>query len=348
MTTPSDNAPLSIDQAVSALISVDEPQVSDDAAPEEVAADVNDDAVEPDDEAPAEESEGDPAPDEADDPDDDPTIEGEEDEEPESDPELPVIAAPKSWDAVGRAEFAKLPRTTQEIILARETERDKAVGRAQNEAQETRKQAQAELEGVVAFKDKLDQAVTRAQSAFAGKWDGMSPEAWLAFSREDPQAYTIAKAEYDADMSELASAERARAETGRLAEAAQQRELQNYPDLVDPKEGTARRAKVGSFLLSHGVTHDQLAGISAVEVAIAYDAMRFREGQAALKSARTANPATAPNPAPKAVPTKTAKPSAAAPVRPSPQRSVEQARARLDKSGSVEDAVALLLAKDQK
>lgn len=356
MTTQSDNAPLSMDQAVAALVSADEPSITDAAAPAEADAEV-DDAVEPDEEAPAEQSEGDPTPEEGDDPDENPAIEAEEDDEPESDPEQPVIAAPKSWGAAERAEFAKLPRAAQEIVAARETERDKAVSRAQSEAGEARKQVETQLAGVGEFKAKLDQAVTKAQTVFAGKWDGID---WLTFAREDQAAYTIAKAEFDADQAELASIEATRAEAAEVQRQAEHREFQSYlqaerekltteaPDLVDPAEGPARIAKVAKYLLSKGVTSTQLENISAFELSLAYDGVRYREGQTALKTATTAKPATATKPASKAAPSKTATPSAAAPARPSPQRNVEQARARLDRSGSVEDAVALLLAKDQK
>lgn len=356
MTTSTDSAPLSMDQAVAALTSTDEPQVSDDAAAD-AADEVEPDAVEPDDEAPADESEGDPTPDEADDPEEDPAIEGEEDDEPESDPELPVIAAPKSWDAAERAEFAKLPRAAQEIVAAREVERDKAVSRAQSEASEARKLVETELAGVGEIKTRLDQAVTKAQTVFAGKWDGID---WLTFAREDQAAYTIAKAEFDADQAELASIEAAQAEAARVQRDTEDREFQSYlqaerekltteaPDLVDPVEGPARIAKVAKYLLSKGVTSTQLENISAFELSLAYDGLRFREGKDALKKATSAKPATATKPALKAAPTKTATPSAAAPARPSPQRSVEQARTRLDKSGSVDDAVALLLARAPK
>jgi hypothetical protein len=352
-----DNAPLSIDQAVAAMVGPGDSQISDDAAPAEAADPVETDPAEPDDEAAGDQSEGDPAPDEADDPDADPAIEGEQDDEPESDPDQPVIAAPKSWDAAERAEFAKLPRAAQEIVAARETERDKAVSRAQSEAGEARKQVETQLAGVGEFKAKLDQAVTKAQTVFAGKWDGID---WLTFAREDQAAYTIAKAGFDADQAELASIEATQAEAAEVQRKAEDREFQSYlqaerekltteaPDLVDPAEGPARIAKVAKYLLSKGVTSTQLENISAFELSLAYDGIRFREGQDALKTATTAKTATAPKPVPKAAPTKTATPSAAAPARPTQQRSVEQARARLDKSGAVDDAVALLLAKDQK
>ena len=57
----------------------------------------------------------------------------EEEDESEGDPEA-VIAAPKSWPAEMREQFAQLPPDLQQVIADRETERDAAFNRQVNEA----------------------------------------------------------------------------------------------------------------------------------------------------------------------------------------------------------------------
>lgn len=339
------DGPLSVEQAISAIRA---PVETPDAPAAEPVAE---DAPEPEaDLAPETESEAEPTAEETDDP-ETPVIDGEEDAQPESDPELPVIAAPQSWDAQGRAEFAKLPRATQEIILARETARDQATSRAQSEASEARKQAQAEVAGLAQLKTALEQVATKAGEVFADRWANVD---WVTFARQDPQAYTIARAEFEAEQAELHQVRQAKSVAEKAAEQARDTEFQSYvqaeqaklptiaPDLVDPKEGKARMAKVGEFLLGLGVTPEALRGISAAELSIAYDAMQWRQAKtktvADLAKPRPA--AVAPRPATP----RPAAPSAAQPAPPPRQRAVQIAQNRLNASGKVDDAVALLRA----
>jgi hypothetical protein len=338
--------PLSMEAAMGILAQRRAEQAAP-AAPEEAAPEPEPE-LEP-------ESDAEPTAEEVPDPDDEPAIEDEGEEEPDSDPEAPAIAAPKSWDAKERAEFAKLPRTAQEIILARETERDQAISRALNEASSAKTKAETEAQAKVTAEvaklgelhTTLSQVVTQAQQAFAGKWDNVD---WVAFARQDPQAYTIAKAEYEADVAAIQQTKAAEDVALRAKQEAQRAEFQNRqqaeavrlseiaPELVDPKDGPARRQKVAEFLVGLGIPQGALEGISALEAALAYDAMRFREGKAKL--APQAKPKAPPAPAPKV-----AAPSAAPPPRPTRQRAVEAAKSRLRESGRMDDALAVLRAR---
>lgn len=338
---PAADAPLSMQDAMGILAARREPEPAAEAphegAPE--AEEIESDA------APAAEDGADP-PEEV--------IGDEEAEEPEGEPAEPVIAAPKSWAATERAEFAKLPRQVQEIIRGREAERDQAVSRALNEAStakaevDTKAQAlvSAEVAKVAELHTTLSNVVTQAQAAFAGKWDNVD---WVAFARQDPEAYTVAKAEYDAELVTLNRAQQAEKVAATAKQEAARTEFQNYtraeaaklsevaPDLVDPKEGPARRQRVAQFLLGLGVPQEALSRISAVETAVAYDAMRFREGKAKL--AAQPKPRAPPAPAPQA-----AAPTAA-PTRMSPQRTGAAAFERLKSSGKESDALAVLKAR---
>lgn len=338
-------APLSMQDAMGILAQRRQAQAEPvPEAPEEVAP-------EPDEET---ESEAVPAAEDAPDPDEEPAIEGEETDEPESDPEQPAIAAPKSWDAKERAAFMRAPRDVQETILARETERDAAVSRALNEASVARGQAeaqaqarvQAEVAKVAELHTTLSSVVTEAKAAFAGKWDNVD---WVAFARQDPSAYTIAKAEYDADLAALQrthqaeqlaliarqEADNAAIQNRRQTEAARLPTL--APALADPKEGPARIAKLERFLIGLGVPQEALPDVTALQASIAYDAMLYREGKAKLAPQPKAK--APPAPAPKA-----AAPSAA-PQRPSRQRTGEAAMTRLKTSGRLDDALAVLKAR---
>lgn len=348
-----DEGPLSVQQAVAALR---EPAAAPEAAPtpEPTAAEeapAGEPAAEPEAEpAPDPEPEAEPTAEEPLDP--EAVIEEEEPAaEPESDPETPVIAAPQSWDAAERATFATLPPAAQEIILKRETERDRAVSKAQQEASQAKRTAEADLAGLAQYKETFDQIATRANEVFADKWSNID---WVAFAKADFQAYTIARAEYEADAGELQSVQTAQAEAAKVKQQAEQVEFQNYvlaeaaklpevaPELADPKAGAARRGQVREFLLSRNIPGAALDRISAEELAIAYDAMQFRALKASGKLA-AARPAV-PAPRPAAVQARAAAPSAAPPTRPTQQRNVETAKNRFAQTGSTDDAVALLRA----
>jgi hypothetical protein len=366
---PDDAGGFSVDDAAAALRSAreaSEPAAAA-SAPSEAAAPAGE-AVEGADDLPAEEtdpphpeSEAEPTAEEALDP--ETAIEGQnETETPERDPESPVIAAPQSWDATERATFATLPPQAQEIILKRETERDRAVSRAQQEAGDARKSAEAQLQAGMAelaqYKTTFDQAVTRANQVFAGKWENVD---WVALARSDPAAYTVLKAEFDAEQAELQTLKGKQAEAARAAQATAQAEFQNYlaseaAALVDiaphlaGAEATTKRAEVGQFLQGlkkpngERAFDDQVIGrISAWELALAHDAIEYRKLKAAGK-AIAAKPAPTPQARPAPAQARAAVPSAAAPTRTSQQRNVEAIKNRFAQTGSTDDAVALLRA----
>lgn len=344
-----DDGALSVEQAISALR---QPA----AEPEQPAAEVEapesaPEAVEPEAEAPPEpESEAEPTAEDL--PDPEAVIEEPEVTEPESDPAAPVIAAPRSWDAAERATFATLPPAAQEIISKREAERDRAVSKAQQEAATARKTAEVDLANLAQYKTTFDQIATRANQVFADRWANVD---WVTLARNDPAAYTVAKAEYDAHASELQRVQDAQAAASKVQQQEEQVRFQNYlreefgklgeiaPALADPKSGAEKRSQVAKFLLDQGIPQEALERISAVEMALAHDAMQFRQLKAQGKAVVAAKPA-AQAPRPAAAPAKAAAPSAAPPARPTRQRSTETAMARLSQSGKTEDAMAVLRA----
>ena len=343
------DGPLSVEQAMSALRA---PVETSEPAPAEA---VVDEAPEPEaEELPPEEleSEAEPTADDIDDP-EEPAIVDEQGVEPESDPVQPAIAAPPSWDAQGRADFAKLPRATQEIILAREVERDRAVSRAQSEANEAKRQVQTEVAGIAQLKATLEEVATNARAVFADRWANVD---WATLARTDPAAYVINKADFDAEQAELQRVEQAQQVAHRAAEQAQAAEFQSYvqaeaaklpevaPELADPKEGRKRMQAVGQFLLSQGITSEALKGVSAVELGIAWDAYQWR--QAKTKTVAELAKPRAPAPvAPRPATPRPAAPTAAQPAPPPRQRAVAIAETRLSKAGTVDNAMAVLRAR---
>lgn len=332
--------PLSISDAANLLAStpaantVSQPKKKEDVQPAQNAGDETESEAEPiaaeDASEPSEAIAGDEA----------------DDAEPAAE-ELPAIDAPHSWDAEAKAKFAELPREAQEIIAARETERDKAISKAQQESAEERKKISAELAKLGTLTNTLDAHIPRWEQAFQDRWTGVD---WTRVIDEvgAEQALKL-KMQYETERDQLQRMhfvqqatrnaqhiEFVKGEFGKLAKLA--------PDLADEKKGAQLRPKVVQFLIENGAVSeqfgpvaDQIRWLSAPQAAIAYDAMRYREAKAtALKSnpvtAKSKQPAIAPGAKQAATPQK---------------QKLADLNSRLNRTGKIDDAVALLKARSK-
>jgi hypothetical protein len=115
--------------------------------------------------------------------------------------------------------------------------------------------------------------------------------------------------------------------------------------LIEPEKAQARLEEVTSYLNQHGFDADRLDHIGADELVIAYKAKLYDDllAKSAGKNSPNGAPAT-PKPAQNSAPMK--KPSV--PGQTSTSRSVEKLSNRLAQTRSVDDAVALMLAKESK
>jgi hypothetical protein len=285
------------------------------------------------------ESEAEPTAEDVLDPDE--AIEGEEPGETEA-PAEPAIPAPKSWAADQGEVWAKVPREAQEVILARETDRDRATQKAVQDAAEARKvandarkAADTEVQSVTQLKAATAQVLQKADEIFKGKWDSVDWDAWYA---QDPAAALIGDRAMRKEQQALAQLKTVNQELADTAERTAKAEFQRTklerivieaPDLVDKDKGPARVAKLESFLETNGIAREVFGTLDAFTIGLAYDGMRFREAQK-----------TAPKPTP--APARAAvRPTAAQPVR-SPQRAAQEAKTRFDKTLSLDDALAVL------
>ncbi len=265
-----------------------------------------------------------------------------EDAEPEA-PKEPEIPPPVSWSKEDAAAWASLTPEARAVVAKREADRDKAVARFAQE----RSEAIKELDAIA---QELAEWAPQALKTFQDRWAGATPEAWAQLAEQDPQEYIRLKARFDIEREQASrlQAEAARAqemshrnflaeESKKLAEVA--------PELVDPKMGEARRKAVAEFLVSNGIEPDALNYASAAELKIAslaLDGVKWREAQARAK----AKASEAPKPQP--APTKAARPIAPATSTgvPSKARALQGLETRLTKSGSIDDAINLLLARE--
>lgn len=266
-------------------------------------------------------------------------------------PAIPAIEAPQFWDADAKAAFAAFTPDQQRIVADQAKAQNAAAGKAIEDAAQARKAAEGQASKVTQLAEQLNAFLPKAIDTFKGKW---ADHDWDRLSTENPAQYVADERQFKVEQEQLRTIAVQADEANRL-------ELQRYQaaeldtlskiapihkasELVDPKTAPQTRMAVATYLASNGIDPALLARISAVEMVIAYKAMKLDEAEtkalAAVAAPKPApKPATsAPKPASGAV-----RPTAAPAQAPTRQRSVDTARAALDKSGSVDDAVALLL-----
>jgi hypothetical protein len=312
--------PLTVDQAVASLLTPAETEQTPEA-PEAAAEEVE--QTEGEDQAPEEAEEGAEEPAEA--------------EETEAEPEpVEAVDPPKYWSKDAKEAFAKLPPDLQAVVLAQEGPREEAAAKAKAEAAARAAEAEAEIGKVTQLAQGLAEFLPQAVQKFSTQW-GDNPD-WVKFAEEyGAEAMTLAKARYDADLADLQKlaaatqqAEEQRHTAYIKAEAAKLAEI--APDLAESGE---KRKAVAQYLVEQGVDPDSIRHISATEMLIAHKAKLYDEAQAKLKAAPKPKPAA---PAPKAAPVR---PAAAASA-PNPTK---QAVGRFHQAPTVDNAVALLLAR---
>jgi hypothetical protein len=320
-----ESGPLSIDQAVEQLTQTDAPAEAE-AAPE-----------------PEPEIEASP---EAEDPEAAETPS--EDGEVEAEPTLEAVDPPHFWAAEDKEAFAQLSPELQVKILGYEKNRDVATAKAIQEAKEAEKRAEQEASRIAQLNERLDKLIPEAEAAFASKWPDQID--WVAtlnqltegYGLEEGQRqYLLLKEQHEQDTRQLAAAKVAKQEAEQQSFAtfvqSEYAKLATVePDLTDPKLGAERRQKVVTFLIERGVPAEQVRHAGAVELSLAYDAMRFREARKSGKAALGPKPAHTPAARP-------VTPAASIPQ--TPQRAAAAVKNRFAQTRSVDDAVAFLMTK---
>lgn len=221
-----------------------------------------------------------------------------EEDEGGVDPEA-VIAAPKSWPAEMRAQFAKLPPDLQRVIADRETERDAAFNRQVNEAADKRRAAEVELQAasterrhyLAGLSAVIGELAHQTASDFA---DVRTTADLEKLASEDPARYLRWQARREAILSAQAEAEalaeRERSEQehhfrGYLDE---QRRLllEKMPELGDPKKVRAIMTEGTAYLKEIGFTDPEIANVVDHRMSLVIrDALAYRRSRAAARTA---------------------------------------------------------------
>jgi hypothetical protein len=262
-----------------------------------------------------------------------PGAEGGEDDAPVAD-----VDPPHFWSAEDKAAFAALPPELQETVLGYERNRDHATARTIQEAAEARNRVEAVASMADQMVERLDKLTAEAEAAFGQRWPG--PVDWAALADEvgAEQAMRL-KLQYDQDAEDLqrlsAAKQEAEAAGFQAYVAGEFEKLKTIePELADPKHGAERRAGVVKFLADNGVPLDQIRHAGALEFALAYDAMRYRQARASYAQGAEPRARGRAGVVPGAAPTQGAS-----------QQRAAGAKARFAHKPSIDNAVAALLAR---
>lgn len=335
MSEPSDGA-LSIDQAA-ALIAPEQPDEAPEATPEPVEEPQEAEEPEPVEEAPDEPLEADEEP------------EGEAEEADEVEDADPVVDPPYYWPADAKAKFAKLPADLQELVAEQEKGRDTAIRSAQEQMAIARKAAEAEANKFIQQGPKIEALLNEVQSAYkANDWETVD---WAAWADQDPTAALKGKLLYEAQTRQMQQLETARQtaddEAFRAYTIEQAGELQRLAPEIAAND--AKRADIVNYLIKdNGYDQDLIRGIRAKDVVIAHKAMLWDRAQskAKVQSVKGAErPAqTTPRPAQSSATVRPVRPGTGS-TAPSPKRAVVEREAAFKAKPSIDNAVAMLLAR---
>jgi hypothetical protein len=275
-------------------------------------------------------------------PDDEPLDDADAADGPENEAGEPVSAidAPHYWPADKKAEFARLPADLQALVSEQEAGRVAAVNKAQQDAVLARKAVDAEVQRLQPLVEKIANVADMAEAQhnrvipeLGMTWEEVD---WPAWFQQDRAQAALFHAQYEAEQRELQRVQSAKHDAE--AEARRQflqAEMLRLPELVPDlvgENGPKQKAALSSYLAERGYTQDELARFGAKDLAVAYDAMRFRQAQANAQALK----ATPQKPLPSSRPMR---PAAAGGSTQTTR--LQELEARAARTGSMDDVLAL-------
>lgn len=280
-------------------------------------------------------------------------------DETESATDTPVeapIEPPRSWTKDEKDRFATLPRETQEYLAQRESERDRAYDRRQNEAAE-------KLKGLTAKEQAVEQARQQYETALpallqtlqqnqAGQFSDiktmddvnrLAQTDWPRYVMWDAAQKQIAAVQNEVTATTQRQTQEKQNKLVEFAKREGERFIEKAPELADEKQKTALQNKAVGVLRDLGFDDAELGklwrGESDISIhdhrlqLLVRDAVKFRDAQAAAKTATT-------KPVPPVQRPGTSQPRGAA-----QDAVVQNLNKRLEQTGSLKDAARLLNAR---
>jgi hypothetical protein len=256
------------------------------------------------------------------------------------------IVPPASWSADDKAVFSKLPPEAQAVIARRESERDSAFTRRAEEIANERKGWDAERQAIATQREQYAQHLQQLVHLALPEAKVFEGVDWARLAAENPAEYVRLNGLRDQLRGRIGAIQQEIARVSSQAQAEQQQQLQRtraeqqqllvarVPEFGDADKGPKLAADLRQSLASHYGFSDAEIG-NALDhrlIAMAVDAMKYRQGEAARASAT----------AKKANPPPSVQRPGSAPATDAKGRRIAQKVQNLGRTNSVHAAAALL------
>ncbi len=240
----------------------------------------------------------------------------------ESQPEEPAIEAPRSWSKERKEEFKALPPSLQEYVIQRETERDTALRRGQNDAATQRKTLEDKERAVEQMRQHYEQALPvllhQLQQQQMGEFadirtqqdvDNMARNDWQRFSMWQNHQMKIQNASQQMQANYQRSQQEYAQKWNQFAENEDRLFAADMPEMKDPAQAREIADKAVTLLRDTGFSDDDLGKLWSGQASVSlrdnriqkiiakaarYDAAKagVPAKKAALPASRTLRPGT--------------------------------------------------------
>jgi hypothetical protein len=258
------------------------------------------------------------------------------------DPEvaLPPIEPPSSWKTEEKEVFKTLPRAAQEAIQRREQDRTTELRNLQNTTAEQRKQADGEVARLKGLADQVGSVVNERIADLAREFPEIKTQADVeALAASDPVRFGVFQAKLMRFNAAQNAQQQAQQELSKQQErqqsefltTAKEKLLEVFPTWKDPAVGRKEIAELQDYAISLGVPEPHARqAIDPFVYKLAQKAMLYDRAQAAKTQAVNRTPPKVITPGTPATKTEQRADQRTAQLR------------KLEKSGDLEDAVALM------
>jgi hypothetical protein len=275
---------------------------------------------------------------------------------PEAGTDLPPIEAPRSWTKEDKELFTSLPRATQERIAERERSREGDFNRRQQEAAEKSKALEAERskaeQARQQYEAALPQLLQTLEQQQAGEFadiktladvERLAREDWPRYALWDVQQKKIAEVGQHLALAQQRQAQERVQQFSEFARREDDLFKEKVPDMADAKRAAGLQTAALAVLKELGFQETELAQSwhgqrdlslrdHRVQLLIR-DATLWRDAQAKAKAA-----ATRPVPA-------VQRPGVSQPKGAAQDAQIQHLTQKLEKTGNLKDAAALLRAR---
>lgn len=272
-------------------------------------------------------------------------------DEPEA--ELPPIEPPRSWTKEEKDAFAQWPREAQESISRVASTREAEFRRSQNEAAESRKALEAELNQAAQARQQYEAkqaAYTKTlEDALQAEFGDiqtmndvrkMQAEDPFRFQQWQLRQMELSTAQAEKQQNDLRSAEEKRGSWAKFVKAESEAFENEVSEFKAKKDEYSKRA--AEILTELGFSPEELSRLANGEDGIKLFDRRMQRllfDRIKLSEIRSAPPKAVPKSAPPVQRPGAKQPSGAAQA-----QSIQALNQQLNASGSVDDALALLIA----